>query len=333
MYNRLRKGFKHLILFASLLLFLSPLVAQNGQNPFELVPRSGSGKAPQHKEAVETETTATVEEAAGDTIQPPDLQGNPFALAPVAENPGQARKKRKTAASSPAASNNGAATPPELPGPQTRTRRLIFSLVIFDLILIAIVLTLLRNFFRKSISSFTNENLLNQVFRERQSGTLIPFLIFYFLFFFNLALFLFLLMEQYQVSLNLRPLLTFFYLFAGVSLAFFAKHVLLRIVGFIFPIDQELSKYSFTIMIFGIIMGFLLIPINLLIAYGPENMTQYVIYISLGGIVLIYLFRSLRGLFIANKYVWFYKFHFLLYICTVEIAPAIIILKLILKQI
>jgi len=40
----------------------------------------------------------------------------------------------------------------------------------------------------------------------------------------------------------------------------------------------------------------------------------------------------LRGLLLANKFVLFHKFHFLLYICIVEIAPVVLVLKLIFSQ-
>lgn len=328
MLSRLQKGHKSIISCAVLLLLLGSIVAQNGNNPFELVPRAGTKETKKNTAEIDQEIA----------VNPPDqtdLSENPFALSPPARNPEKARKKRTfkpddnpvTAITEDANQDN--IQPKTI---EVRTKRFIFSIVILDLILVAIVMTLLRNFFQKSYNSFINDNLLSQIFRERQAGTLIPFLIFYVLFFYNLALFSFLLINHYELPLSMPPLTTFFYLLFGVSLVFFGKHLLLRIVGYIFPVDQELRKYSFTIMIFAIITGFFLLLVNLLIAYGPDNMTKYVIYISLIIIGIIYLFRSLRGLFIANKYLWFHKFHFLLYICTVEIAPAIIMLKLILKQ-
>ena len=71
-----------------------------------------------------------------------------------------------------------------------------------------------------------------------------------------------------------------------------------------------------------------MVPANILIAYAPQTMTSSLVYAAIGLVGLVYLFRSLRGLFIANRFLLFHKFHFLLYICTVEIAPIIIFLKL-----
>lgn len=340
MHSRLRKGFKTILTFSLFLLFLGSMVAQNGENPFELAPRAGTTTSLNKKAAPEVNAEEDVgeeeEEEQKELTSGDTTLENPFALTPASENKEKTKKKNrlKPVETSPSTSDNISSTNGVKPNlTEARTRRLVFSLILLDLILIAVVLTLLRNFFQKSYDSFTNDNLLSQVFRERQAGVLLPFLIFYCLFFYNLALFTFLITDYYELPLNLGPLPTFLYLFLGICLIFFGKHLLLRIVGYIFPVDQELRKYSFTIMIFGIITGFFLLLANLLIAYGPDSLTKYAIYISLIIFALIYFFRTIRGLFIANKFLWFHKFHFLLYICTVEIAPAIIVLKLILNQI
>ena len=113
-----------------------------------------------------------------------------------------------------------------------------------------------------------------------------------------------------------------------VCLIFIGKHLLLFIVGYIFPIQKELGLYNFTIMVFGIISGLLLLPINIVIAYVPMEIGKVVVYLSLGAIIAIYLFRIIRGLSIGSKYLVLHKFHFFIYLCTVEILPVIVLLKI-----
>lgn len=324
-----KKGSKILPLPFFILFFWGMAVAQNGDNPFELVPRVGTQSA---TPVSETQVDTSIAEVATTEIEEAEPKGNPFALVPAFEGKIKPHKKSRPAASEKESEIAPAAPPIISKGTSLKAKRFVFSAIILDLILVTIVLTLLRNFFQKSLSSFINDNLLSQVFRERETGTLIPFLIFYVLFFYNLALFLFLLLGFYEVPIEQNALKSFLYILAAVIFAFLGKHLLLRVVGYIFPVGKELKKYSFTIMIFGIITGFFLLVANLLIAYGPDFLTKYIVFLSFGIIILIYLFRSLRGIFIANKYFWFHKFHFLLYICTVEIAPAIIVLKLLINE-
>jgi hypothetical protein len=117
----------------------------------------------------------------------------------------------------------------------------------------------------------------------------------------------------------------------GISLIFILKHILLKIVGAIFPIEKELGTYSFTIIVFQIILGIALLPFMIFIAYGTEELIPYAIYGAFIMIGIFYIYRSLRGLFIGNRFLAYHKFHFLLYICTVEIAPLVVLLKVLLS--
>jgi hypothetical protein len=113
---------------------------------------------------------------------------------------------------------------------------------------------------------------------------------------------------------------------------FLFKHLLLQIVGFVFPVKKEISAYNFTIIIFNIVLGFVIVPAIFFTAYAPAAIREYVIFGTAGVIALTYLFRGLRGLFIANRFLAWHKFHFLLYLCAVEIAPLLIVVKLLFNQ-
>jgi len=115
-------------------------------------------------------------------------------------------------------------------------------------------------------------------------------------------------------------------------LLFTCKHLALNIISNVLPISKDIKQYSFTIVIFGIILGLLLIPANVLIAFGSPGMTKILIYGSLTSILLLYLFRILRSLFIASRYITLHKFHFFMYLCTVEIAPLAVLVKAILLK-
>ncbi|MCB0639495.1 MAG: DUF4271 domain-containing protein, partial [Lewinella sp.] len=108
---------------------------------------------------------------------------------------------------------------------------------------------------------------------------------------------------------------------------FTGKHLLLAILGAIFPFRAEVKRYSFTIMVFSYLLGVVLAPACFLISYAPDNWARPLIYVVLGLIVIVYFLRSARGLFIANRFVFSHQFHFLLYICAVEIVPALTLYK------
>ena len=114
----------------------------------------------------------------------------------------------------------------------------------------------------------------------------------------------------------------------GVGAIYILKYIQLRIVGLILPYENEIGFYSFIVSITNKVIGYLLLPALFILAYVPQSAQFYVLYILLGILAIIYIYRALRGLAIGSNTILFHKFHFFIYLCTVEIAPVVILLKL-----
>jgi len=106
--------------------------------------------------------------------------------------------------------------------------------------------------------------------------------------------------------------------------------LIISVLGYIFPIEKVSSLYNFTLIVFAINLGLFLLPFNLLIAFGPDSLKPGIFYLSAVLIGLVIAFRSLRALFQSSRLVFENKFHFFLYLCTIEIAPVVVLLKLVL---
>lgn len=283
------------------LLFFSLLQAQKSKNPFDLMPRLDPSEL--------IRDTADTEEI---------IPGNPFDIVstPVPERTKRQIKKKKKAETK-----------------ENQYRQFIFAVVMVLLVILTLLMTLFRSLFRRVYRAFINDNMLNQLYREQEASGNLAFLILYANFLLNLGFFVFLLTKEFGVSTTVGHFWWLLYCIIGVSGLVVLKHLILQLLGAIFPIQKEISVYNFTIIIFGIVIGLILVPVNVFMAYGPENLIPAIIYSTFVVVILIYLFRSLRGLFIANKFLVFHKFHFLLYICTVEIGPILILTKLILGKV
>ena len=290
-------------LAAFIFLFLCSLVnAQTSKNPFELIPRLDPSEILQDSSGLEAEEF---------------IPGNPFDIVytPVPEKTKRRIKKEKKAQDK-----------------ENSYRRFLFAVVMSVLVVLTLLMTMFRSLFAKAYWAFVNDNMMNQLYREKEGRGILLFLVLYSNFLINLGLFVFFLSKIYEFPSGYGNVRWLFYCILGVSGLIVLKHLLLKIIGFIFPVSKEINLYNFTIIVFGIVLGVILVPVNVFISYGPSEMIPALIRITFVVIILIYLFRSLRGLFIANKFLVFYKFHFLLYICTVEIGPVLIITKLLLGK-
>ena len=95
----------------------------------------------------------------------------------------------------------------------------------------------------------------------------------------------------------------------------------------IFPFKETVKFYIFNVNIINKIVGILIIPFFVLLAYAPDYMKPWIFYISIAVIGSLLIYRYIRGVMIAKNYVTLHKFHFFIYLCTLEIAPTVILIK------
>ncbi|TVR88977.1 MAG: DUF4271 domain-containing protein [Saprospirales bacterium] len=196
---------------------------------------------------------------------------------------------------------------------------LIFLLVS---IVLAFVIAIERSVMDKIYRSIANENFLNYFLREQKGAVTVQLLFLYFIFLVNAGLFLLLFLEkivQWDVDVKLWQTVVFV---AGVYLARYLCFEYLKLFA---HARKELNRFYFTIYIFNIFIGLVLLPLNAFAAFAPEPLSIAALYFSLAFFILMYLFRQLRGLFIGSKFLIANQFHFFIYLCTVEIAPLLIL--------
>lgn len=294
-----------------LALLSGSLVAFGQANPFDLAPRL--------PDSVQMDTLLDV--AA--------VSGNPFDL--VAPSPGAPIGAIAPEAPPPQSVVESPFSPKPSITIDSSYRRMLLILTLSSLLLLTILVTFFRTHLIRAYRAFLNDNMLTHLQRERDSGGALPYFLFYGLFFFNAGFYAFLLARYFGLSIPATPWPAFLSAAAVVAIFFLGKHLLLSIMGGIFPVRKEAKLYSSTMMTFNIILGILLIVANLMIAYSSESNLTLAVYGSLGLAGLLYLFMALRSLLIASRFLAFHKFHFLLYLCSVEIAPVAILAKLILN--
>jgi hypothetical protein len=92
---------------------------------------------------------------------------------------------------------------------------------------------------------------------------------------------------------------------------------------------NELSRYNFLIIIFCCVLGFFLIPFDFLIAFAGNKSWQTFVTLWLLGLTMIFIaYGAFRAFSFGTKYLAGYPLHFLLYLCAAEIAPVVLLTKL-----
>ena len=222
---------------------------------------------------------------------------------------------------------------PSLLEPGIYANNFLFWIFLISLILMALVVANARSSISNAYSAVTSDSALRQIYKEPIGWGSAPYLSLYALYWLGLAIFIYLLLSHFGVSLAYGKMTAFLLCLAGVSSIYSLKHIILYLIAQIFPVSKEARTYNFIILTVGVILGLLLMPLNIFIAYAPDSLSIIFIYITFGVIGVAYLVRSLRGLMVASPFLVDNKFHFLLYLCTVEFAPLLIIIKLVWSKI
>ncbi|MCI4649889.1 DUF4271 domain-containing protein [Phaeodactylibacter sp.] len=303
-FVRTVKKLAHISTRFLLVSLLSVLIASGvwaQANPFDLTPRLSA-----------TEGADTL----GSTTP---VTGNPFDIVP----------------SSPEAQPSDRVLPPPDAGfsskpvvtIDSRFNRVVFITTVGSLLLLTVLITLFRAQLGRAYRAFLNDNLLNQLQREREGGGGLPYYLFYGLYMLSAGFFVFLLTEYFEIPVAETPWISLLMCVLGIIVFWIGKHLLLTYIRLVFPVEKEIRVYNMTIVVFNLILGIALIIGNGLFAYGPDSLKTPMLYLIFAVIAGVYLFMFLRSLFSAGRFLSFHKFHFLLYICTVEIAPVLILVK------
>jgi hypothetical protein len=204
-----------------------------------------------------------------------------------------------------------------------------FSLSIFLLGFLSVIVTRFRSEVNDIYKAFLNQNLMSILHREKGTILRLPYILLYTLTMFSVGTMLFLTTNLFGIKIFDSNLTSLAACIAGAGSIYLGRHFILSMLSYIFPFKKEINFYSFTIAIFNFIIGIVLLPFIIFIAFAPSNTHTIFLYIALFAVSIIYLFRIVRSLLITNNYLTSNKFHFFMYLCTVEIAPILILLKLV----
>ncbi len=176
-------------------------------------------------------------------------------------------------------------------------------------------------FTNRSINQLTRDG---DLFKERIS---IPLTINYLITF---SLFIFFTIH-YFVNFkenNLYNIFTFLKIFGLVSFLIFAKWLITSFIGFVFKNNNASSYFLLNSLIFNIVLGLLLLPFDIFLFYSIQSIAQNLLFVGFLIILIINAIRYFRYLIIGISYSKFSQFYLFLYLCTLEILPLLILIKI-----
>lgn len=202
--------------------------------------------------------------------------------------------------------------------------------VLFLTFLLFLVLGVLKIVFpvevRTIVEAYYRERLLLQVSKEDNLATSWPYIFLYVLFSLSLGLFVVIVLSSFGQG----TYLTFENFLKNsllVGVLFIAKILIIRFISFVFLLDKIAREYIAVLYLVYFNSMFCLMPFLLAAVFVPSSYIPFLLIIYVVFVVLLFAYRFLRTAIHLFSNYKFSIFYLILYLCTLEIAPILILVR------
>jgi hypothetical protein len=183
------------------------------------------------------------------------------------------------------------------------------------------------------IKSFYINRNTNQLSREEMSVGNSVSIFLSILFVFTLTLFIVQLLTYYGLINSVNNVVLFSIITSLIIIAYSIKIITIKILGSVFETSKATNDYISTIFLFANTLGLFLLPIVICLAFVKQISPLVFIYSGIGILAFFLLMRLIKGFIIGLNGSHTSKFYLFIYLCTLEILPFVLMVKLFMLEI
>ncbi len=225
---------------------------------------------------------------------------------------------------------SGKAIAPQFRVHADRSNDGLFYLLFVILLYFGLLKVIFAKYFSNIFALFFRLSMRQQQIREQLMQSPLPSLLLNILFFISGGLYTTFLIGYYHIADSIDFWLLFVYCSALLMILYLGKICLLKATGWIFNIGQAADTYIFIVFLANKILGILLLPILVLLSFSGPLVREITITVSLSIVVIIFFYRFMVSFTPIRKEIKVSGFHFFLYLCAFEMAPLLLIYKVLL---
>ena len=209
-------------------------------------------------------------------------------------------------------------------------KELLFYVIVVLVIIFALLKLTFAKYFNDLFRVFFRNTLKQRQIKEQLMQTPLPSLVFNGFFVASTGLYVNFLLQYFNFTPIDNFWLLYLYCCIGLSVIYLVKFVGLIICGWLFNMRKAADSYIFIVFIINKVIGISLLRFLVLLSFTDGVMYSVALVLSwccVGGLLL---YRFILGFAAIRNEVRFNLFHFFLYLCAFEVAPLLLIYKLLL---
>ena len=209
-------------------------------------------------------------------------------------------------------------------------KELLFYVIAALVIFFALLKIAFSKYFSDLFRVFFRTTLKQRQIKEQLMQTPLPSLMFNVFFVASAGLYSNFLLHYFDFTPVDNFWLLYLYCCIGLSIIYLVKFVGLIICGWLFNMQKAADSYIFIVFIINKVIGISLLPFLVLLGFTDGVMYSVALVLSWCCVAGLLLYRFILGFAAIRNEVRFNLFHFFLYLSAFEIAPLLLIYKLLL---
>jgi Domain of unknown function (DUF4271) len=182
---------------------------------------------------------------------------------------------------------------------------------------------LFRFFFRTSLR-------VNQI-RDQLAQSGLQSLLFNIFFAFSFGVYVYLMSAYFKSSLQVSSWVIPIGATACLLFLYLGKYLFLKFSGWLFGMQTATETYTFIVFLINKVAGVVIIPFILIIAFSEASIVSITVTLSIILVIGLFLYRFLRAYQPVQSEIKVSRLHFFIFFLAVEIAPLLLIYKVLLR--
>jgi len=203
----------------------------------------------------------------------------------------------------------------------------LFYLMVAVLFYFALVKVLFAKYMSNLFTLFFRASMRQQQIREQVLQSPLPSLSLNILFVISAGLYASFIVKHYHPVMKIDFWLMFVDFSGLICLIYIGKFLLLKCVGWIFNIQRATDTYIFIVFLTNKMIGIFLLPFLVMLSFSGNLLNEVAITASLIMILTFLAYRWIAAYVPLRKEIKMNGFHFFLYLCAFEIAPVLLIYR------
>ena len=212
----------------------------------------------------------------------------------------------------------------------TRSYDRLFYLLLGILFYFALIKVVFSKYLSNLLNLFFRVSMRQQQIREQVLQSPLPSLLLNILFVIVGGLYLSFIARYFNVAPRADLLVLLSNFSVVLAAIYLIKFLVLKSSGWIFNIQRATDTYIFIVFLTNKIMAILLLPFIVMLSFSATFVDQMAVTLSLILVLMLFVYRFVASYAPLRKEIKMNGFHFFLYLCAFEIAPLLLIYKVLL---